>query len=190
MTLAEFKRIFFWEYAHRLLGRVVGVAFVGPLAYFALRKRGLTPGSTPFLLGLASLIGGQGVLGWYMVKSGLRDEIIINREVPRVSQYRLAAHLSMALLLYVGMLAAAFQTRTDWRWAAQGTWNSLAGPDPWKCILEKPAVRRFRGATIALGCLVFLTAFSGAHYAVPDAETFLQPCHHIQVLLLPASMPV
>jgi cytochrome c oxidase assembly protein subunit 15 len=166
MTLAEFKQIFLWEYAHRLLGRMIGVAFVGPLAYFALRKRGLTPGSSPLLLSLALLIGGQGALGWYMVKSGLRDEIIVNREVPRVSQYRLAAHLGLALLLYVGMLAAAFQTRTDWRWATQGTWSHLTGPDPWKYIIEKPAVRRFRGAAFALNCLIFLTAFSGAHCAV------------------------
>jgi len=166
MTLAEFKQIFFWEYMHRLLGRMIGIAFVGPLAYFALRKRRLTPGSLPFLGSLALLIGGQGVLGWYMVKSGLRDEIVINREVPRVSQYRLAAHLSMALLLYVGMLAAALRTRTDTRWATQGTWNRLTGADPWKEVLQNPAVRRFRRAALALSCLVFLTAFSGERSGV------------------------
>lgn len=166
MTLSEFKQIFFWEYVHRLLGRVIGVAFVGPLAYFALRKRALTPGSLPFLGSLALLIGGQGALGWYMVKSGLRDEIVTNREVPRVSHYRLAAHLSMALLLYAGMLAAAFRTRTDWRWGTKGTWNRLTGSDAWEQVLRNPAVRRFRRATFAVGCLVFLTAFSGERSAV------------------------
>lgn len=161
ITLQQFKKIFFWEYAHRLLGRVIGVAFVAPLAYFALRKRSLTPGTVPFLSLLALLIGGQGALGWYMVKSGLRDEIITNKEVPRVSQYRLAAHLSMALALYVGMLTAAFRTRNDWRWANEGTWNKIGGAEPWKAFLNNPAARRFRGAALALGCLVFVTAFSG-----------------------------
>ncbi|KAF8312853.1 COX15-CtaA-domain-containing protein [Clavulina sp. PMI_390] len=169
ITLEEFKRIFFWEYLHRLLGRVIGLGFVVPLTYFALRRNRLTPGSLPFYSFLALLIGGQGALGWYMVKSGLRDEIITNKEVARVSQYRLAAHLSMALALYVGMLSAAFSTRNDWRWKTQGSWSKLTGAEPWKKILENPAVRRFKGAAMALSCLVFLTAFSGAFVAGLDA---------------------
>jgi cytochrome c oxidase assembly protein subunit 15 len=91
MSLAEFQRIFFWEYVHRLLGRVLGVAFVVPLLYFAVTKalpRALLVRLT-LLFGLGGL---QGLVGWLMVASGLVDR-------PNVSHYRLAAHLSLALSL-------------------------------------------------------------------------------------------
>src|SRR5262245_34656268 len=89
MQLGDFKRIFFWEYAHRLLGRLIGAAFLVPWLYFAIRGalRGAWLWRTLSLLVLGGL---QGALGWYMVKSGLVNE-------PRVSHYRLAAHLSLAV---------------------------------------------------------------------------------------------
>jgi cytochrome c oxidase assembly protein subunit 15 len=91
MTLPEFKRIFFWEYLHRLVGRLIGVIFGLPLLWFAVR--GQVRGALAWKLAVAFVAGGlQGVLGWYMVKSGLVDD-------PRVSHFRLAAHLSLALLL-------------------------------------------------------------------------------------------
>jgi heme a synthase len=96
MSVGEFKGIFWLEYFHRLLGRLIGVAFLVPLIYFWLRRRldrdlGMRLGGI-FLLGAL-----QGALGWYMVASGLIDE-------PRVSHYRLTAHLSLAFLIYAATL--------------------------------------------------------------------------------------
>ena len=88
MSLDEFKGIFFWEYWHRVLGRLIGVVFLVPFAYFLLRRK-LDPPLIPKLLGIFVLGGMQGAMGWYMVKSGLVDD-------PRVSHYRLTAHLSLA----------------------------------------------------------------------------------------------
>ncbi len=95
MSLDSFKGIFWWEYVHRLLGRLIGAAFLIPFIWFAWRgkiKRQLLPRlSGIFLLG-----GSQGALGWYMVASGLVDD-------PRVSQYRLTAHLGLAVLIYAAI---------------------------------------------------------------------------------------
>ena len=92
MTLDGFKNIFYVEWAHRLLGRLIGLVFLLPLLYFALRKR-LERTLVPKLVGIFILGGMQGALGWFMVKSGLVD-------VPRVSPYRLTAHLGLAVLIY------------------------------------------------------------------------------------------
>ena len=69
MTLEAFKRIYWWEYAHRLLGRLIGVAFLVPLSWFAVRRR-IPQGYGWKLVGIFALGGLQGALGWYMVKSG------------------------------------------------------------------------------------------------------------------------
>ncbi len=96
MTLGEFKKIFFWEYLHRLWGRLVGIVFVIPFVFFLVRGR-IQRAHVPRLAGIAVLIGLQGALGWYMVQSGLAERT-------DVSQYRLAAHLSLALVIYALML--------------------------------------------------------------------------------------
>ena len=88
MQLDDFKRIFFWEYVHRLVGRSVGLLVFVPWLYFVARRR-LSRRLALATLGAFALGGAQGLLGWYMVKSGLVD-------VPRVSHLRLAAHLSLA----------------------------------------------------------------------------------------------
>ena len=89
--LAEFKSIFYWEYGHRILGRLIGLIFFLPFVIFWLQKR--FAASLKKKLIIVLLLGGfQGLMGWYMVMSGLVD-------LPRVSHYRLAAHLSIALLL-------------------------------------------------------------------------------------------
>ncbi|MDH5657322.1 MAG: COX15/CtaA family protein [Spirochaetia bacterium] len=91
MTLEEFKFIFFWEFIHRLLGRLVGFLFLIPFLYFVIRKS--LKGKDIYLTAAAFVLGGlQGFMGWFMVESGLR-------EMPRVSHYRLAAHLLLALLI-------------------------------------------------------------------------------------------
>jgi heme a synthase len=92
MSLADFKTIYFWEYAHRLLGRLIGVIFALPLVWFWLRGR-LPRRLAPALLGILALGFAQGFLGWYMVESGLADRL-------EVSQYRLVAHLTLALAIY------------------------------------------------------------------------------------------
>lgn len=93
MTLADFQRIFFWEYLHRLSGRTIGLVFFVPFVWFAVRKR--ITGRLLRRCAVAFFLGGaQGLLGWFMVKSGLVD-------VPEVSHFRLAAHLGLAF--FVGM---------------------------------------------------------------------------------------
>jgi cytochrome c oxidase assembly protein subunit 15 len=96
MGLADFKRIFFWEYLHRLAGRLVGVVFGVPWLVFAVR--GQLRGRLAVRTLAVFVLGGlQGLLGWFMVKSGLRD-------LPTVSHYRLAAHLALALLVFGAVL--------------------------------------------------------------------------------------
>jgi cytochrome c oxidase assembly protein subunit 15 len=103
MDLAAFKRIYFWEWLHRLIGRVIGVAFVVPLAWFAL-KRAIPKGYGWKLAGLFVLGGAQGVLGWYMVMSGLSDRT-------DVSHFRLSAHLLLALTIMGALIWVALDLR-------------------------------------------------------------------------------
>ncbi len=99
MTLEEFKSIFWFEFSHRLLGRGIGVLFFVPFIYFLLRRQ-VDRGLLPKLLVMFVLGGLQGVLGWWMVKSGLVER-------PDVSHYRLTAHLGLAVLIYGYMLSVA-----------------------------------------------------------------------------------
>ena len=99
MGVAEFKSIFWWEYFHRLLGRMIGFVFLLPLLWFWWRGR-IDRLLALKLAGIFLLGGLQGAMGWYMVKSGLVDD-------PRVSQYRLTAHLTLALAIYGAMMWAA-----------------------------------------------------------------------------------
>ncbi len=101
MTISEFKGIFYWEWGHRLLGRLIGVFFLAPMIWFWARGQ-IPVGYKKRLFVLLILGGGQGFLGWYMVMSGLVNE-------PAVSHYRLTAHLSLALFI----LGALFWTVLD-----------------------------------------------------------------------------
>ncbi len=92
MDLEGFKGIFWFEYAHRLLGRSIGMIFLLPMIYFWIRKK-LDRPLVPKLVAMFVLGGLQGLLGWYMVKSGLVN-------APHVSQYRLTAHLGLAFVIY------------------------------------------------------------------------------------------
>jgi len=103
ISLAGFKSIFWWEFIHRFWGRLIGAAFLLPFLWF-LFKRQINPSLVPRLILLFILGGAQGFLGWYMVKSGLINE-------PEVSQYRLAAHLLLALALYIALFWTALQLR-------------------------------------------------------------------------------
>jgi heme a synthase len=135
MTVHEYKSIFMYEYLHRLLGRLIGVIFLLPMLYFAIRGR-IKPGLTPKLLVLFFLGACQGLLGWYMVKSGLVDN-------PRVSQYRLTAHLGLAFAIYAYMF-----------------WLALDLLSPPGGGAADPA-RRYGGWALALVGVVYLMILSG-----------------------------
>lgn len=104
MSLAEFKNIYFWEYVHRLLGRVIGLAFLLPLVWFAA-KRAIPSGYGKRLTVLFLLGGLQGAIGWWMVRSGLAVRT-------DVSHLRLAVHLLMALLLFGAIIWTALDLRS------------------------------------------------------------------------------
>lgn len=103
MNLAEFKAIFFWEYVHRLGGRLLGLAYGLPLAWLAVTGR-IPEGFARRLLLLLGLGAAQGLIGWWMVKSGLSEDAA-------VSQYRLAVHLGMALFILALLLWTALDLR-------------------------------------------------------------------------------
>ncbi|KAM0752812.1 COX15-CtaA-domain-containing protein [Meredithblackwellia eburnea MCA 4105] len=169
ITLSEFKSIYLWEWSHRILGRVIGLAFILPIPYFVLRRR-VSSKVTAQLLGLGTLIGGQGALGWYMVKSGLDEKSVQELGgIARVSQYRLAAHLGMAFAVYAGCVRVAMAIGRDWK-ITRG--KGLAGwESPIKTLegLNSQTVGRVRVLVNALTGLIFLTALSGAFVAGLDA---------------------
>ena len=167
MTVDEFKYIFWYEYLHRMLGRVIGVTFAVPAIYFS--AKGLIRFRPPRIVGAArtlligSLIGFQGLLGWYMVKSGLDSEHRLMKDynnVPRVSQYRLASHLLTAFAIYGLSVWAMLDVVSPKRFV----------PD----LVNKEAfvVNRLKSMARAspfLTALVFITAASGAFVAGMDA---------------------
>lgn len=108
MTLATYKVIFFWEWIHRLLARTIGMAFALPLAWFWLRGQ-IPAGYKPRLLALLALGALQGAVGWWMVKSGIAHDV-------KVSHFRLAAHLLVALTTLAGVV----WTMLDLRASARG----------------------------------------------------------------------
>jgi len=101
MGLDQFKTIFWWEWTHRLLGRLIGGAFLLPFLWF-LWRGWVAPPLRPRLWFIFALGGLQGAVGWWMVASGLADRI-------EVSQYRLAAHLLLACAIYVALIWTAWQ---------------------------------------------------------------------------------
>ena len=105
MDLEGFKRIYWFEFAHRVLGRTIGIVFLLPFLYFLARGMLRRP-LVPKLLAMFVLGGMQGLLGWYMVKSGLVDN-------PHVSQYRLTAHLTLAIVIYAYMFWVALGLLLD-----------------------------------------------------------------------------
>ena len=90
MTLEQFKSIFFFEYLHRILGRLLGLYTILPFLFLAFKNKNLRQENKKFLI-LSFLVILQGVLGWFMVKSGLKD-------IPRISHFRLAIHFAFALI--------------------------------------------------------------------------------------------
>ncbi len=139
MSLDEFKVIFWWEYFHRLLGRLIGFVFFVPFLFFLLTRR-LNAGLTGRLLGIFALGGLQGGMGWYMVASGLVDE-------PNVSQYRLTAHLGIAFLIFGAI-----------------TWTAMSVLYPSKTNLSVPVRSMFK-TSVAVSATLFLMVLSGGFVA-------------------------
>jgi heme a synthase len=139
MSLDEFKVIFWWEYFHRLLGRLIGFVFFVPFLFFLLTRR-LNAELTGRLLGIFALGGLQGGMGWYMVASGLVDE-------PNVSQYRLTAHLGIAFLIFGAI-----------------TWTAMSVLYPSKANLSVPVKSMYK-TSVAVSATLFLMVLSGGFVA-------------------------
>ncbi|CAG8507671.1 3153_t:CDS:2 [Paraglomus occultum] len=163
MDLSDFKYIYLMEWAHRIWGRAIGVAFLIPAVYFGARGY-MSRTVMKKVVGLAGLLGFQGVLGWYMVKSGLSEHLLSTPgAVPRVSHYRLAAHLGSAFLLYGGMLLTGLQVLRDAK-ITKGAYDLSVS----KTLLDSN-LNAFRRFAIATAILVFITSMSGALVAGLDA---------------------
>ncbi|KAL6806561.1 cytochrome oxidase assembly domain-containing protein [Trichoderma sp. SZMC 28013] len=163
MTLEEFKKIYFMEWTHRLWGRFIGLSFVLPSMYFVARRR-VSPRMAVNLLGISSLIGFQGFIGWWMVKSGLKDDLFAPGSHPRVSQYRLTTHLATAFVCYSWMLMTGLTILR--------TRRLLADPAAASAVInaiKNPALKTFRRSVLGVTGLVFLTAMSGGLVAGLDA---------------------
>lgn len=136
MSMAEFRGIFWWEYFHRLLGRLIGLVFLIPYLVFLMRRQVSGPLAWK-LLGIFILGGLQGGMGWFMVKSGLVDD-------PRVSHYRLTAHLGLAFIIFAAMF-----------------WVALDLLFPRTATSMKPGLHGPARAAAGLAALVFVTVLSG-----------------------------
>ena len=137
MSLEAFKGIFWWEYVHRLLGRAIGLVYFVPLLVFLLRRR--LDRARVWQLGAIFVLGAlEGGLGWFMVKSGLVDN-------PRVSHFRLAAHLGLAFTIYAAML-----------------WVALGLLAPRRRLPQHTPQRGLWHFSLVLTALIFVMTLSGA----------------------------
>ncbi|KAG6436379.1 hypothetical protein SASPL_101276 [Salvia splendens] len=154
MNLDDFKFIYWMEYAHRMWGRALGIMFALPFSYF-LRKGYITVGLGLRLSGLFALGAGQGLIGWWMVKSGLEEPPSEYTE-PRVSPYRLAAHLTSAFAIYTGLF-----------------WTALSVVMPEPLAAESrvwiQGAAKVKRIALPVSILVGITAVSGAFVAGNDA---------------------
>ncbi|KAG7299231.1 hypothetical protein JYU34_017788 [Plutella xylostella] len=154
ITLSEFKWIWWMEFAHRSWGRAIGAAVFLPAAFFWARGF-LDKAMKIRVAAYCALVGCQGLMGWYMVKSGLEDRFQGPSDVPRVSQYRLAAHLSLAFILYTGLLGGALR---------------ILRPMPISATIAKlKELKGVTGLAHAVKAMAFFTAVSGAFVAGLDA---------------------
>ena len=141
MSLSEFKTIYWWEWAHRFLGRIIGLAFALPAVLFW--TRGMIPRWLVPRLAVLFVLGGlQGAVGWYMVASGLVDRV-------DVSQYRLAMHLTLAALIFAALVWVARETKG--------------------LRMARPTSSSLRAGALALGGLVLLQIYLGGLVAGLDA---------------------
>jgi cytochrome c oxidase assembly protein subunit 15 len=140
MSLGEFKSIFWFEYGHRLLGRSIGLIFLLPFLFFLVKGK-IDRALTPKLVTMFVLGGLQGLMGWYMVKSGLVND-------PHVSQYRLTAHLALAIIIYAYMFWVALD---------------LLYPEVDEGV--KSSNRKLARLSLIISIIIFITALSGGFVA-------------------------
>jgi cytochrome c oxidase assembly protein subunit 15 len=134
MSLAEFQEIFWWEWAHRLLGRVIGAAFALPFVVFLILRQ--IPRRLVVRCAILLALGGlQGLIGWWMVSSGLSERVDVAPE-------RLATHLGLALLIFTGLI-----------WTGMEAWNGESH--------GRPPVVWSRGAAVLLGAVFFQCLLGG-----------------------------
>ncbi len=158
MTLGEFKTIFWWEWSHRVLGRVIGIAFLLPFLWFLWR--GVLSADLKLRLWLIFGLGAlQGVVGWWMVASGLSERV-------EVSQYRLATHLMLALLIFSAIV-----------WTLRRMADRPASP----------ASSRLRITSVALLMLTFVQLYLGALLAGLRAGRVYNTWPHIDGALIPSA---
>ncbi|MBT0668895.1 COX15/CtaA family protein [Novosphingobium profundi] len=138
MTLSDYKFIYFWEWAHRLLARIIGLVFVLPLIWFWMRRT-IPLGYKPRLIALLALGGLQGAVGWWMVSSGLSPEAL-----DRVSHFRLAAHLLTALFTLGGLVWTALDLAILQQGKARASLNRFT-----VLVLAALAFQLFLGALVA-----------------------------------------
>jgi cytochrome c oxidase assembly protein subunit 15 len=148
MSLHDFKSIFWFEYGHRLLGRSIGIIFLLPFLFFLFRGK-IEKALTPKLITMFVLGGLQGLMGWYMVKSGLVND-------PHVSQYRLTAHLGLAVVIYAYMF-----------WVALGLlypkFNHAAGPSDKNA--DKNTDNKITRLSFIITAIIIITILSGGFVA-------------------------
>ena len=140
MSVDEFKSIFWWEYFHRVLGRLIGLVFFVPFVYFLIRKQ-INRSLGIKLTGIFILGGLQGFMGWYMVMSGRVND-------PHVSQYRLTAHLGLAFVIFATML-----------------WVALGVLSPVSAEAGNDKLVRLRRFAYGLSSLIFIMVLSGGFVA-------------------------
>lgn len=160
MTLSGFKSIFWLEFIHRVWGRLLGIVFIVPFIWFSMRGW-ITKGLRWRLLVVFLLGAGQGVLGWFMVMSGLVDQ-------PDVSQYRLVAHLALALLIFIYLL-----------------WISL---DSLGRHGVKPVAGGITIGAVIIFCWVFVTIVAGGFVAGLDAGLTYNTFPLMDGQLIPSGM--
>jgi cytochrome c oxidase assembly protein subunit 15 len=158
MSLSEFKTIFWWEWAHRLLGRVIGAVFLLPFLFFLWRGHIGRDLRGP-LFGLFALGAIQGAVGWWMVSSGLTERV-------SVSQYRLAFHMTLACVIYAAIV-----------WIVARMTPAKAGAAP----------VRLRTGAVVLVTLVLLQIYLGALVAGLDAGLVYNTWPHIDGSLIPSA---
>lgn len=186
ITLEEFKFIFNMEWGHRLIGRGIGMFFILPAIYFWTSKKFANHVKWK-VVGLTGLLGLQGVIGWWMVQSGLDEkQLLERRSKPAVSQYRLTTHLGAAFLMYLGVLWTGFEILNENKWLQQA--KKVPGSvDLLFKQLNNPALKKIRTIGTGLLCLTFLTAMSGGMVAGLDAGLIYNTFPHMGDDYLPSS---
>ncbi|EPX72810.1 type I ferredoxin Etp1/cytochrome oxidase cofactor Cox15 [Schizosaccharomyces octosporus yFS286] len=166
MTVDEFKHIFFWEWFHRVLGRGIGLLIAVPSFYMLARGKS-SPWLKRRLLGLTGLVALQGVIGWWMVKSGLSKQLLEDGSHPRVSHYRLATHLAAAVALYIGLVWTGhgiLQRHAFLKSLKNGTFSSINN-----MVTSVKSMKGLRLGASSLVGLILTTLLSGALVAGLDA---------------------